>query len=200
MYKLSATRGNGLLEGFLARERSKLANRLIPSYCKRGAILDIGCGTFPFFLFNAVCSKKYGLDKIIRKGYDRHFENRGIIFINHDLEKLETIPFDSEFFDIVTMLAVVEHLEPGKVTIIFKEIHRILRPGGIFIMTTPIVYARPLLRFMAGLNLVSSVEIREHKYAYSHKTIASKLQEAGFIKTKIRIGYFFMNMRVTVIK
>jgi SAM-dependent methyltransferase len=200
MHKLRVTRGNGLLEEFLARERSKLANRLIPFSHKKGSILDIGCGTFPFFLFNTAYSKKYGLDKIIRKGYDKHFQNRGITFINHDLEGLEKIPFESGFFDIATMLAVVEHIEREKAAQVFKEIRRILRPGGICVMTMPAVCARPLLRFMAILNLVSSVEIEEHKYAYSRRDIVSTLQEAGFAKEKIQAGYFFMNMWVTAVK
>lgn len=200
MRKPRVTRGHGLLEGFLAKERSKLADRLIPFSCRKGSILDIGCGTFPFFLLNTACSKKYGMDKVIKKGYDTHFHDRGIAFINYDLEKLETIPFNNGFFDIVTMLAVVEHIEPEKAKGVFKEIHRILRPGGICVMTTPVICARPLLRFMAGLGLVSSVEIEEHKHAYSRKKITSILQEAGFIKEKIRAGYFFMNMWITAIK
>lgn len=200
MHRLKVTRGNGLLEEFLAKERSKLANSLIPFSHKKGSILDIGCGTFPFFLFNTACSKKYGLDKIIRKGYDKRFHDRGITFVNHDLERLEKIPFEGGFFDIVTMLAVVEHIERKKMAQGFREIHRILRPGGICVMTTPAVCARPLLSFMAALNLVSSVEIEEHKYAYSRRDIVSILQEAGFAKEKIQAGYFFMNMWVTAVK
>jgi len=200
MSNIRVTRGNGLLEEFLAKERSKLANRLIPFSYKKGFVLDIGCGTFPFFLFNAAFPKKYGLDKIIRKGYDKHFQNHGITFIHHDLEQLEKIPFESGFFDIVTMLAVIEHIDHKKVARVFKEIHRILKPGGICAMTTPAVCARPLLKFMAILNLVSPVEIEEHKYAYSRRDIASILQEAGFAKEKIHTGYFFMNMWVTAMK
>jgi Methylase involved in ubiquinone/menaquinone biosynthesis len=35
------------------------------------------------------------------------------------------------------MLAVFEHIEPFKIENSLKEIYRILKPGGRFILTTP---------------------------------------------------------------
>lgn len=197
---MRVTRGHGLLEEFLAKERSNLAHRLIPLSYADGSILDIGCGTFPFFLLNAGYSKKYGLDKVVRKGYDRRFQNSGITFINHDIEGLDAIPFDGGFFDVVTMLAVIEHVEPAKIRKVFEEIRRILRPGGICVITTPAVSARPLLRLMAKTGLVSSIEIKEHKYAYSRNKIVSALEEASFTKRNIRTGYFVINMWAMAVK
>jgi hypothetical protein len=58
------TRGDVLLEGFLAKKQAHLANRLIPPHLREGRILDIGCGAYPNFLLNTVCAEKSGLDKI----------------------------------------------------------------------------------------------------------------------------------------
>ena len=66
--KVKVTRGHGLLERFLARKRACMANQLIPSHLRNGRILDIGCGSFPYFLLNTVFTEKCGLDKI---GADR---------------------------------------------------------------------------------------------------------------------------------
>ena len=44
------TRGKGLLEPMLADLRAQRANKLIPSTSRTGRILDIGCGTYPYFL------------------------------------------------------------------------------------------------------------------------------------------------------
>lgn len=179
-----------------------MANRLIPSTHRRGRILDVGCGTYPLFLLNTKFSEKYGLDKIVQENYDKKFQNQKITFINYDIEKECIMPFDSEYFDVVTMLAVLEHIEPKRLIIILKEVHRILRPGGMHIMTTPALWTDSLLRFMARLRLVSPVEIEEHKDAYNHSRLFSMFQEANFSKEKLRFGYFemFMNMWATATK
>jgi len=196
------TRGYGLLEGFLAKQRSKVVDELIPSTYRNGRILDIGCGNYPYFLLNTKFSEKYGLDKITKGYYAENFQNSEIIFINYDIEKNATLPFGSELFDVVTMLAVIEHVETKSLTKIMSEIHRILKSGGMYVLTTPAPRAAFLLRCMAKLRLVSPIEIEEHKDAYSTSRISSMLQEANFSEKKIRCGYFeiFMNIWATAKK
>jgi SAM-dependent methyltransferase len=47
----------------------------------------------------------------------------------------ESLPFAGESFDLIVCLWVLEHLkEPSKV---FREVHRVLRPGGHFVFLTP---------------------------------------------------------------
>ena len=58
-----STRGNGLIEKFLAIKRAKLAHKLIPLLYTRGRILDIGSGVCPFFLIQTTLYEKNGLDK-----------------------------------------------------------------------------------------------------------------------------------------
>ena len=58
------TRGRGLLEPFLARQRAHMANRLIPAALRRGRILDIGCGTFPYFLAHTAFADKFAIDQL----------------------------------------------------------------------------------------------------------------------------------------
>ncbi len=202
MPKLNVTRGFGFLERFLSKQRSKIANRLISFARKNGSILDIGCGAFPLFLLNTNFSKKYGLDKIIQKNYDEKFQEQKITFINYDIEKETIMPFNDCSFDVVTILAIIEHIQPEIAAKVLKEIYRILKTGGMCIITTPASWTGPLLKLMAKLRLVSPIEIEEHKYAYSHTTIASVLQEATFSKDKLQIGYFemFMNIWATAIK
>jgi ubiquinone/menaquinone biosynthesis C-methylase UbiE len=196
------TRGQGLLEGFLAKRRSNMANKLIPADYRQGRILDIGCGSYPFFLLNTDFSTKHGLDKAMQEDYRRIMQSHDIILTNHDIEKSNKLPFDDEYFNIITMLAVFEHIEEETSTKLLNDIYRILKPGGMYIMTTPSVWTDNLLKFMAKLRLVSSVEIEEHKALYNHVKICSILEEANFSKEKLRFGYFemFMNMWVTATK
>lgn len=202
MLQPNVTRGSGLLERFLAKQRSKMANELIPFTYRRGRILDIGCGTYPFFLLNTQFSEKYGLDKVAEENFGRRFHNQQIILINYDIEKEDMLPFESNYFDVLTMLAVFEHIEPKRLAKVLTEVYRVLRSGGCYILTTPTFWTDSLLRFMAKLRLVSPIEIEDHKDAYSHSRISSMLQEANFLKEKLRFGYFemFMNIWVSATK
>ena len=196
------TRGHGILENFLARKRALMAEKLIPARCRGGRILDIGCGTHPLFLLNTDFYEKHGLDKIIRRSLDSEIEKQNIKIKNYDIESKTTIPYPNEYFDIVTMLAVLEHIDPHQVIINLKEIHRILKPEGILILTIPAGWTDGLLKTMAKMKIVSADEINEHKDVYNHPKIRSILQETGFNKENIRSGYFelFMNLWVRVNK
>ena len=187
---MNVTRGKGLLEEFLARQRWKIANRMIPKEYRKGRILDIGCGAYPFFLLNTDFSIKYGLEKTFRGEDEDLYQRNNITIIHWDLEDNHNLPLGNEYFDVVTMLAVFEHIEPGKLIDILNEIYRILKPDGLFVMTTPAGWTDALLRIMAILGLVSRIEIEEHKDAYTHRKILSLLQKTNFPIENIRYGYF----------
>ncbi|MDD2914282.1 MAG: class I SAM-dependent methyltransferase [Gallionella sp.] len=81
------------------------------------------------------------------------------------------LPFANESFDVVTMLAVLEHLtQPVKIA---HEIERILSPGGCLVVTVPSKIAKPILEFLAyKLRVVSEAEIRDHKAYYNRRDLA----------------------------
>ena len=187
---MEVTRGKGLLEGFLARQRWKIANRLIPKEYRKGRILDIGCGSIPFFLLNIDFLEKFGLEKISPGNVNSLCQRENIKIIRGDIEDNNTLPFESEYIDVVTMLAVFEHIMPEKLIAILNEIHRILRPNGLFVMTTPAGWTETLLKIMAAFRLVSQIEINEHKDAYNHRKVLSLFQMTNFSTDKIRYGYF----------
>lgn len=196
--KIGVTRGVGLLERFLSKKRSRKANSLIPQAARSGRILDIGCGIFPFFLSNTIFQEKHGIDQT--EAVNRYHELPGgdpaIQLKQWDFSKEQKLPHDSEFFDVITMLAVFEHIEVDHIRRLVAEIHRILKPGGRYILTTPAGWTDSLLRLLATLKLVSAVEIEDHKDAYTHKKIFPILQDGGFAANKITLGYFefFMNI------
>jgi 2-polyprenyl-3-methyl-5-hydroxy-6-metoxy-1,4-benzoquinol methylase len=170
------TRGSGLLENFLARQRSNQANKLITPHYRSGRILDIGCGRHPLFLAHTSFSEKFGLDKTVDDASQAFYYERGIRLIDYDIEAGGRLPFDAEYFNVVTMLAVYEHLEQESLQLILGEVHRVLRPGGFHIATTPITWTDVLLRCMARLRLVNSAEIDEHKECYTPGKIVPMLQ------------------------
>ena len=177
-----------MLEPFLARQRARVANRLIPPGLRQGRILDIGCGTYPYFLAHTAFARKFAIDQLPLSGQvASHLQIEGHSL---NLNQRPSLPFEDNFFDVVTMLAVVEHLNPDSMAILFNEIHRTLRPGGMVIMTTPATWSDGLLRLMARIRLVSTEEIDEHAYAYTLPLIGWYFGQAGFQMKKVKFGYF----------
>jgi SAM-dependent methyltransferase len=194
------TRGKGFLEPFLARQRAQVANRLIPSSLRPGKILDIGCGTFPYFLAHTAFEEKFAIDQLPMPS--QVASNLKIEGYSLNLNQEPSLPFDDSFFNVITLLAVVEHLNPDSMALLFGEIHRVLRPGGRVIMTTPAAWSDGLLRTMARLRLVSAEEIDEHAYAYTLPLIGWYFGQAGFKMQKVKFGYFefMLNMWATAEK
>jgi SAM-dependent methyltransferase len=120
----------------------------------------------------------------------------GIRLVEHDIADRSGLPFESMFFDVVTMLAVFEHLDAPALRILLHEIRRVLRPRGIYVMTTPIRWSERILKVMSRLRLVSHEEVDEHKALYSRDEIASLLVEAGFDPSDVRHGTFEVGMNV----
>lgn len=57
------TRGHGLLEPILSKLSARRANQLIPSQLRNGRILDIGCGSYPYFLSHTSFADKFSIDQ-----------------------------------------------------------------------------------------------------------------------------------------
>ena len=106
------------------------------------------------------------------------------------IEEIPTLPFDENFFDVITLLAVIEHIQPQNVFSILRETKRVLKPHGIIILTTPAAWTDRLLRTMAKLKLVSAVEIEDHKDTYTKNKLKNILITSGYSKNNVRSGYF----------
>lgn len=180
------TRGKGILEPFLARQRTKQANHLIPPHLRTGRILDIGCGTFPYFLSHTSFKEKFAIDQLPAN----EDATGGIHWHTIDLNSEPHIPFEENYFNVISMLAVVEHLNPTSLIKLFSEAYRTLLPEGMVIITTPAAWSDPILRWMSRLSLVSAEEINEHVFAYTLPLLGWYFGKAGFEMEKVRFGYF----------
>lgn len=208
--KKDFTRGFGICERYLAKKRSQKANELIPNFLRSGRILDIGCGPYPYFLENTGFNKKYGIDKSEEvtkyNAYPQYIQYAEYSVSNElptplhlqqwDFENQTKLPFENDFFNVVTMLAVIEHIEPNHTRQLISEIFRVLQKNGLFILTTPAAWTDSLLHGMAHLKLVSPIEINDHKDTFTHKKLIDILRDGGFKHEHIKLGYFemFMNL------
>ncbi|MFH0852572.1 MAG: class I SAM-dependent methyltransferase [bacterium] len=151
---------------------------------KAGRVCDICCGAQGQLLFEVK-------DLIVEGvGYDKEVNEQktGNITLKKT-ELLGKIPEESDHFDCITMLAALEHL--GKPEEILKECLRILKPGGLLLLTTPDLSGRGLLEFLSlKLGIVSREQIRGHVNYFSRETLSILLAAAGFEKDKIIIEKF----------
>jgi len=192
--KNSVTRGHGLLEGFLAKRRTTMAKKLLKE-AKKEKILDVGCGSYPYFLINIDFTEKIGIDPSLKN----------ISYKELKLKKIDAtkkLPFKDNYFNAVTMLAVFEHLEKKKLPDVLREIRRVLNKDGILVITTPAPWADKPLHHLANFGIISKEEIHEHKHNLNHRTIGQYLIDAGFTEKKIKKGFFeiYMNMWIRAVK
>ena len=130
-----------------------------------GRHLDIGCGD-GYFLRRSKCEQRYGLDRLLGD------------------EVIDKLNFSDSYFDYVTMLAVIEHLSQPED--IFKEVWRVLKTGGHFIITTPRKSAELLIRMYAkNIN-------EEHKSYFDYDRI-KKLAGTMFDMTGHHTFIFGLN-------
>lgn len=181
-----------LLEPLLRWFRLRQVTSHIPPGSK---LLDIGCGRSAVFL-RAIAPR-------ISHGIGVDFKVAPVQIDNIETIQIylaENLPFADDSFDVVTMLAVLEHIEHEKA--ILQEIHRILQPGGKLVLTVPSVWAQPVLElFFYRLKLVDEAEIRDHKRYYNRDRLHQTLvYDAGFHNFHHRYFQLWMNNFCVVTK
>ena len=101
----------------------------------------------------------------------------------------ERLPYPNNSFDVVTATEVVEHLECYRG--VLRDIHRVMRPGGICVLTTPnVLNLNSRLRFLwfGFWNLFGPLPVRNsalhstggHINPVSFFYLAHSLMDAGF--------------------
>ena len=162
----------------ISKERLKIIERI-----KRpGRILDIGCcfGTF------LEAAKKRGWEpygvEISQFPLKKAKEIKGLkIFLG----ELSNIHLQENFFDLVTIFEVIEHLFTPLETLM--EIHKILKDDGILIVQTTNMDSLRAKILEPKAYYYSPV----HLYYFTKKTIIRMLKKAGFEIFKIFNGSEF---------
>lgn len=114
------------------RLAARIILKKIARLARRGKILDIGCAT-GFLLDEA---RKMGFDAYgveISRWAAQFCRQQFNLNIFEGLLKEAEFPYN--FFDAVVMVDSIEHLTNPKRTL--EEIRRILKPGGILVISTP---------------------------------------------------------------
>ena len=109
---------------------------LARQFINNGRVLDAACGEG----YGSYLLKKWGaasvdgidIDEKTIKRAKALFKLENVNFLCSDVEEL---PFEDHYFDVIVSFETIEHLSnPEK---FLKEIHRVLKPGGVIIVSCP---------------------------------------------------------------
>jgi len=101
-------------------------------------LLDIG--TTPFTLLIKRMYPHYEVWTVDRTPLmERRCEEGGVFFKLADLNDIN-LPFDDSYFDVVIFTEVLEHLCVPP-SLVLREVKRVLRPGGMLILSVPNIAA-----------------------------------------------------------
>ncbi|MEM8530593.1 MAG: class I SAM-dependent methyltransferase [Chloroflexota bacterium] len=141
-----------------------------------GTLLDIGCATGGFVKETCRNPNWQGAGVDINTRALQIARQQGVAALCNDTNLLG---FPSESFDVVTLWEVIEHLPDPRQTLI--EIHRVLKPGGRLILSTPNGASWPahlLHKYWC------SWEVPRHLQVFTPTTLAHLFQETGFGSTR----------------
>jgi SAM-dependent methyltransferase len=146
------------------------------SYRQTNRLLDLGCGAGDLLqVARKLHWQGQGVD--VSSAAAQHVRQLGFEVFAGELEAAE---FPAAHFDVVTAAELIEHVfEPQALV---REVARILRPGGLFWLTTP--HARGLSARLLGLKW-QCIWPPEHLQVFSIAGLKALLREAGFGEIRV---------------
>lgn len=94
---------------------------------RNGVLLDLGCGKLPYSGFY-----ESGFDHVVRADIEQRTDQLDV------LASLEKLPFADNSADAILLSEVIEHVPDDRQA--FREMSRVLAPGGFLILTAPFMY------------------------------------------------------------
>lgn len=176
-------------------------DRLIRKFRKR-AVLKYLSGRKDFVLLDAGCGRQATLGWNIRHkckkymGVDRDIPPvtiSNLQFLKGTVEDVfPSLPPES--VDVVTALALIEHLDNPQDFV--KQCLRVLKPGGVLMLTTPPPVSEPVLELISKLKIINGDEIDEHKNYFNKKTLTQLLNKCEFRTVCAKPFLFGFNLLV----
>lgn len=166
------TKNFNFIDRVVARYR---LSKVLKFVDKGDRVLDFGCGARSFLLDFIKNKIKFGV------GMDYEVKNGKKGNIEYYQYKFQgKLPFKKNSFNKIYLLAVLEHIEPNKVEMLFKEFNRVIKDNGKIVLTTPTPKSKKILEFLAyKLKIISKEEIRDHKKYYNKQSIDDLCQKTG---------------------
>lgn len=148
--------------------------RLIQKHATGTRLLDIGCAQ-GFFLYSA--SKAGYMVKGVELSEDAAEYGKKEFGLDIEVKPFEELRFPEDHFDVVTLWQTLEHV--AHPLVILREVHRILKPGGLVAVSTPNIDGVP-----ARILGKKWWDIKRlHVNQFSTSTLADVMRNSGFRDT-----------------
>ena len=152
-----------IYDGVLHELQNRIVNNDMQFVC-----LDIGAGGGGLLkrISSVLNIKAYACDYHVER-----FDHKICIIQQVDLNN-DRLPYNDDYFDLVTCSEVFEHLENYRASL--REAFRVLKKGGIFIVTTPnVLNMKSRIRYLISgfANLFGPLPIKTDNYYSTGKHI-----------------------------
>ena len=155
--------------------------RLLPT-ATQGALLDLACGTGTL-----TCAIKSAQPAYVVHGIDgdsdmlARAQQKAIaaeLDIHYDHGLAQKLPYEDDTFDVVTSTLFFHHLTTADKGVAFREVRRVMKPGGTLLIAD---WGRPqnsLMRVLFGVvQLIDGIETTRDNVCGN---LPSMIKEAGF--------------------
>lgn len=138
--------------------------------CSGGSrILEVGYGTGVSFMnLSRKYDEIYGIDlKSNASQVADLFASKGLKVALRQGDLL-ALPYQDNFFDTVLLISILEHLQPAQLEKAFREIQRVLRPGGQMVYGVPVESSFTRVGF-----LMLGYDIRKHHFSTEKQILSA---------------------------
>jgi SAM-dependent methyltransferase len=161
----------------------------LPAFQPGSKVLDVGCATGLFIeVANSLGWDAYGIE--ISEFASNIAYNKFGKRIYRDT--LERVMFDDSFFDLITMIDLIEHI-PDLLSF-FHEVNRILKPSGRLLIVTPNIDSLSARLMRDAWSHFKT----EHLHYFSPKTIDTLLKRTGFDQVRIQNAPKYLNFNYII--
>lgn len=151
----------------------KIRNRCFPFKEKAGKLLDIGCGTGKGLAEQkALGWETYGVEL----GEKASAYARGVLKLDIRVGRMQDASFPDDHFDVISMHHVLEHLTDPIQEL--ERARRILKPGGIFVVTVPDLDAPERMIFGKRWG---AYDLPRHRFHFTGDVLKKFLKRTGFV-------------------
>ena len=174
-----------LIDRILERLRFAKAKSCIP---KGTRLLDIGTGDGAFLRFiNGHVRSALGIDPLITTPFASEKYTLLPGTFPHDFEA-------DTLFDVITMLAVVEHIPHSQLHKIANACYNVLTPSGRIIITAPHPFADKILNGLKFIRLIHGLSLEQH-YGFDPQDLPHIFKQGKLIKMQrweLGLNYLFV--------
>ena len=160
---------------------------------KKGRILDVGCATG--FLLDQARAQGWEVYGIELSAWAVDYAKNKLQLPNITQGSLKDANYPDNFFDVVVLKDVIEHLTAPKETL--EQIRHVLKPSGILCCNTPDIDS--LVSKMLGAKWWGIKQ--SHLYYFNRHSLSVLFEATGFVSLKIRshartftINYWIYNL------